>query len=457
MGGVMRTECRSARVALSVGAAVFAAFSAVGVGDAGAANLKGSEILGGVTRDIITSCGLGAALTYVGGGSNPAQVAMVSLAQQVAPMARELNATACDATKGAQALLIGLDGIAIAGANQVAGDSFEASPATDDCRDSIQGGKSVAVADCSVVGTACDQQKVTGTGTYTFASWRDVLAMVYGGQNHSAAPQLNADKTRNPARINCLGPVRQTLVNAWGTIFSDTGAPRTCRTGTCARLKHAFRLGDQSDTTDTFVRLVGLVPIPPYTTTSSPNPFAFPTKDGFATVNPFCNAGSATMNKGDSDYLDLDPIRRIADSGAVDATANRRGLEQVAEGYLTVANPPAVPGNDTRLDPTPVELSDYGASNRQNIGPDPNNSAWLSAQQAALAQRKGLGLVLPIEIPSNFGDEGVAYWSPSSAPGQAPVACDPGVFSPSLPDARRRGFARTANRRRAYFRFTWTQ
>jgi hypothetical protein len=414
--------------------ATFLLFGAGVASNASAQALRGSDTLEDVAKAVITDCGLGAVMSYVGGGSGAGQSAMTATppTQNIAPMSRELNGTACVAT--ASELLIGLDGIAIVGANQVPGsDSLETVVgAANNCRDSIQGEKSVAVTDCSVPGTACDNGVVSGPGTYTFTSWKDVLAVVYAGQNHSTAAQLLADKTRNPARIDCAGPVRQTLVNSWGTIFSDTTATPsvTCRTGTCNRLKHAFRRDDLSGTTDTFVGLVGLVAIPAFTTTSASN---FPTKNpATATVNPFCNAGSGTMNKGDSDYLDLDPIRRIADSEGV-LPDNRAGREQVAQGYGPPSNPPAVLGNDTRPDPAVTILADFGASNRQNVGPDPSNAGWTAAQQAELPKRRGLGVVLPVSFPTNFTLPDQAYWANTSA-GGPPVLCTPGVFAPVLPD-----------------------
>jgi len=381
-------------------------------------NLQGSDTLEDVTKDVINVCSLGTLINYVGGGSGTGQAAMVAGTQQIAPMSRELNNTAC--TASASQLLIGLDGIAIVAANQLIGDSTERTPddTNDDCSDSVSGGISLAVPGC----TAADG--CTTAGTYTFTSWKDVLAMIYGGQNHTTAAQLNANGTRNPARINCAGAVRQALVNNWSQIFSDNGAePQSCRSSNCGRLKHAFRRGDLSGTTDTFVGLVGLVPIPPFTTAFAGQ---LPTKDSAATANPFCNAGEAVMNKGDSDYLDLDPIRRIADS---DFAANARlGFEQVAEGYQAPSNPPSTPFLDNRTDPAVGVLADFAVSQAQNILPDPAIANSVALQRTALAARKGLGVVLPIEIPANYQDEIAAYFSTIPQGGE-PTICSPGAFA----------------------------
>jgi|GEM_PF-2298602 len=434
--------------------ATFLLFGAGAASNAAAAlALKGSDTLEDVARDVIAACpsAITAGITYLGGGSGGGEAAMIAATptQQIAPMSRELATTttpvACDGTKGAQELLIGLDGLAVVGANQLAGDSLEKTASTaDDCGDAIVGGKSVA---CTPNVDGCD-----ATGNYTFTDWRDVLAMVYAGQNHSAGaltiseaagvvdprynPPTAVHKVRNPVRINCSSLVRQNLVNSWGTLFADVGAtsPLSCRTGTCVKLKHAFRRGDLSGTTDTFNNLVGLITVPGFTTTTSPTSTLFPGIDGSATANPFCNAGDSPMNKGDSDYLDLDPIRRIADS---DSAANlRTGLEQIAEGWVAPSNPPAVHGNDTRADSAVTVLTDKSWSNFQNLGVDstlPGGvETWRTAvHQPEISVRRGLGLVLPVEIPTNYSDAQTAYWSSAPAIPTA-VVCAPGVFAPSL-------------------------
>jgi len=457
--------------------------------------LKGSDTLEDVTKDVIAACPALIAdttnqISYVGGGSGGGESAMIAATptQQIAPMSRALSTTAaigpltlcdlnvapgcttacstatdagctgtsptngkrvaCDSSKGAQELLVGLDGIAVVGANQTGGDSVgKTAAAADDCGDSIVGGQTVACTSGVDPGCAADN-------LYHFADWRDVLAVVYGGQYHSDAaggtpaltvnesplaadprycqtPAPVAHKVRNPARVNCAGTVRQNLVNSWGKLFADAGAgaPGVCRSGNCVKLKHAFRRGDLSGTTDTFVGLVGLIAIPAQTNCANGN---FPGISNAATANPFCNAGEAPMNKGDSDYLDLDPIRRIADSEAATFAVARQGMEQVSEGYRAPANPPTTRGNDNRTEPPVAVLKDLAYSNFQNIGFDPNNAGFaqfLTDEAAALAARNSLGLVLTIEIPTNFQDDQVAYWSPSTAAGQAPVKCAPGVFA----------------------------
>jgi ABC-type phosphate transport system substrate-binding protein len=386
--------------------------------------LKGSDTLEQVTKDVISLCSLGALISYIGGGSGTGQAAMTAGTQQMAPMSRELNGTACTATAGQ--LLIGLDGISILTSNQLFGDSIDqTTDLTDNCSDTIDGGLSLAVPGCTVA-DGCD-----ASGNYLFADWKDVMAVLYGGQNHTTATQLLATGLRNPARINCASTVRQALVNNWTAVFRDSLLdPQPCRATDCLRLKHAFRRGDQSGTTDTFVTLVGLLAIPPYTTASASN---LPVVDASATPNPFCNAGEAKMNKGDADYLDLDPLRRIVDS---DLAANGRlGFEQVAQGYQAPSNPPLNQFIDDRVEPPAAVMADYSNSSEANILPDPSITNSAALQKAALLTRKGLGVVLPIEVPGNFLDERVAYYSTVALSGE-PVLCTPGKYAPSIADTR---------------------
>ena len=299
---------------------------------------------------------------YIGGGSGAGQNAMTANppTQQIAPMSRQLNGTACTAlgaTIGQE--LIGLDGLAIVGANQVGGDSDQQSAATtDDCNDNITGGKVLNVPGCTAA-DGCD-----ASGNYTFTDWKDVLAMVYGGQNHNTAQAQLISGARNPQRINCNSSVRRALVDNWGNLFSTSASgAQSCRTGTCTKLRHAFRRDDLSGTTDSFVTLVGLVAVPANTTAFDPSPIFLPKPDAAAAANPFCNAGDAKMNKGDSDYLDLDPIRRSVDHIA----AGRVPLEQVGQAGL-----PAFGGNNSDANCAPagaIPPTDSSSSSVPNLLP----------------------------------------------------------------------------------------
>lgn len=452
------------------------AFLLLGVGAASTAQaqmftLKGSDTLELVTRDVINACtnpdgtALNTTMFYAGGGSGGGQSAMFSGLQQISPMSRELNGTSCVA--GAEELVIGLDGISIVGANQPGLDSESTSGPTS-CNDTISGGNRtmpVQFGGCSVaeIGSgACSPDGLT----YTFKSWKDVLAMVYGGQNNGTAAQLTSG-LRNPSRIDCGGNIRRTLVDSYGQIFTDSATgTANCRSTSCARVKHAFRRDDLSGTTDTFVSLVGLVTIPPFTTTFANG---VPKVDSAATANPFCNAGEQKMNKGDSDYLDMDPIRRISDSDT--AAHNRQGKEQVAQGFLGPINPPAgtlpptLPGSgDAREidDPAAVSsnnkllvaLPDNSHPAAQNWSYNPNITPLAgetAAQTTARSQqlqrdsyakfvtgtnagnaREGLGIVLPISVPSNYSPTSRAYWENPNVVSTAPVPCTVGKYAPSI-------------------------
>ena len=92
-----------------------------------------------------------------------------------------------------------------------------------------------------------------------------------------------------------MNPVRQALVDSYGNIFQDVPPTQSCRTGTCTKLRHAFRRDDLSGTTDTFVSLVGLTTIANPTKAFANNS---PTPDRAAVANPFCNAGEQADEQG---------------------------------------------------------------------------------------------------------------------------------------------------------------
>jgi ABC-type phosphate transport system substrate-binding protein len=424
-----------------------ATFLTLGLGAASQANaqllMKGSDTLEDITKDAVSAAGLSAVITYVGGGTTGGQAAMTASppTQQIAPMSRQLNGTACTtlgATVGQE--LIGLDGLSMVGANQTQGDSDDQSASTaDNCNDNITGGLVLNVPGCTA-NDGCD-----ASSNYTFADWKDVLAMVYGGQNHNTTlngnpnPQL-VSGARNPTRINCNSPVRRALVDNWGNLFQAGTGAQSCRTPNCTKLRHAFRRDDISGTTDTFVGLVGLVGIPAYTTAFDPTPTFLPKPDAAAAANPFCNAGEGKMNKGDADYLDLDPIRR-----SVDHTASgvRPPLEQVGEAGL-----PAFGGNNNDANcapPAPGIPTNSASSSVPNLLP----SHVIAGSQALLQDELGfpgggsaalrpitrtcLGLVLPIAMPGNYTAP-EAYFGASEDGATPPVPCsiDPVTGTPVM-------------------------
>jgi hypothetical protein len=363
-------------------------------------------------------------------------------------MARQLNGLACTTLGGALGQeLIALDVFTVVGANQVGGDgNGQTATTVDDCNDDITGGLVLHVPGCSVA-DGCD-----ANSDYTFTDWRDVLAMIYGGQNHNTSQAQLISGARNPQRVNCRNPVRRALVDAWGNLFSTGTGGQACRSQSCSKLRHAFRLDDDSPAAEDFVGLIGMVSVPPFTTAFDPSPTFLPKPDASATANPFCNAGEAKMNKGDADYLDLDPIRR-----AVDQTPGTRiALEQVGEGSLPQFggnnnDDNCLDGDSTQPGIQPqVPPTNSSTSSVPNLGPSqviPNSVALLRDELgftdpigpqvgAAITKpntRVCLGLVLPIVIPPNYTTQD-AYFGASADGLTPPVPCsiDPVTGTPVM-------------------------
>ena len=446
---------------LITGAAFVAVSAAAGTASA-QLQLKGSDTLELVTKDVITACGLDSQITYIGQGSGAGQSAMTATTptQHVAPMSRQLNGGAC--TTPARQLMIGLDGIVIVAKNPAHGD-----PST--CTDDVGGGTAgaggvpaplvmtniptqfvVCTSDtnCSAFGTTCDTvhqyclpggtlglcnntQGCSPDGTYTFDSgtastaddWKDVLAQIYGGQNHTTAAQLitdaaetNADGTaictggrtckRNPDRINCANPIRGVLLSNYQSIIRTP----TCTVGTpeCVKLRHAFRRDDLSGTTDAFQALVGLVSIAPFTTLRSTVGAANAPEiaDTAAVASPFCNAGTAALNKGFTDGLDLDPIRRACSAGPA---PDRLALESVCQGFGPPTNSDAAcyvaGGSPSVLSPNNYPQRDRSAPQGRGLlaGGSVDTVAALANDYLLTNATKPrcLGVVLPVSIPTD--------------------------------------------------------
>jgi hypothetical protein len=309
--------------------------------------LKGSDTLEKVTTDVLAACpaATAAGTSYLGTGSTAGENAMTAGTQTVAPMSRFLNPTvgvcngAPSGTPGfvagaggvtAEGLVIGLDGVSIvAGAanatacgGALAYTTAHSFPVTDST--------GAAVMNCS----GCDP----GTNTYHLTDWKDVLAIVYAGKTHAMT-----GTTRD-----CANAVRSSLVNNWGSLFEGT-----CSGASCTQLKHAFRRADLSGTTDTFLGLVGLNSMPLASTVAGAT----------AKQIDFCNANSAVLFGGNSDYLDNDPIRRPCDANE-DACGKdgQRGLVTVIE----------VPGNLTNAQNYPTTQCQLGKF--RLLKPSTNNS-----------------------------------------------------------------------------------
>jgi hypothetical protein len=471
------------------GAAFLAVSTAAGTASAQLL-LKGSDTLELVTKDVITSCGLTGAIEYIGGGSGTGQAAMSAGTQHVAPMSRQLNNAQC--TTNSRQLMIGLDGIVVVAKNEAHTD-----PTTGACNDNIgdtttpitmtgipaQFVNCTSNTNCTALGTTCDTvrgfcvpggtlglcnitQGCSPDGTYTFDNgngvggddWKDVLAQIYGGQNHTAAPQtvtdateVNADNTavcftaafvaaagnptcsatmacaagtycnagtcgnlvpdttkprnckRNTARIDCTNPVRGVLLASYGSIISTPNCSQA--TPECVKVKHAFRRDDLSGTTDAFQALVGLVAIAPFTTIRSTSTGGPEIADFAAVASPFCNAGTAALNKGFTDALDLDPYRRACSAGPA---PDRFGLENVCEAWALPNNSDAgcyvAGGNPAVLSPNNYPQRDHSAVQGRGFLPAGVTETVTTLQadiQGNTTKPRCLGVVVPISIPTD--------------------------------------------------------
>jgi len=161
-------------------------------------------------------------------------------------------------------------------------------------------------------------------------------------------------------------------------------------------------------------------------------------------AHPFCNAGTARMNRGDADYLDLDPIRRAADQ-----TPTRTALEQIDWGGLPVLgganNDSACDDGDSTIpgvQPSPP-CPNSSSSSAPNVLPSQvvmNSMAQLQDELGfpggGVAVTKPvshtcLGLVLPIGIPSNYTTAD-AYFGAEATTAPVPCSIDPGLGIPVM-------------------------
>jgi hypothetical protein len=298
-------------------------------------DLMGSDTLEALTRDLVTSdcrsflpppndttvdssnnSQLKAFLNYVGGGSGTAASAMISQltggSQQVAgPMSRAFNAAECNTAESAkpgtkataQGVVIGLDGIVVVSDSQH----------TETC-----GGGHTVHGDDSQPGP-----KFSNLPVIT-ATWKQQLKTLYTGYDAANSAQ------------DCKSAARQALAADYKSMF-DAGC--TDSTVCPGGMTHAFRRGDRSGTTDTFLSLIGAPSI-----TLAIDPF---TNLFSVTKTPFCNGKEGEDN---------DPIRRTC-----------LPSEQVCEydGTLGLVLPIVVPTN------TNETAALYNASNTSDPAVSP--------------------------------------------------------------------------------------
>ena len=287
--------------------------------------LQGSDTLEEVTKTILATCSgaTSAGITYSGGGSGTGETAMSTTpaTQKEAPMSRFFNASTavCAFSTTMEGLVIGLDGLAVVGGSVNAGARCGGALVKDTVTFNVSG-------TCP----GCDSPGVytIGGGTAGFAGWKDVLKLVYTGLDHTSS-----------TTPDCNSATRKALVANYGKLFQSG-----CTTGTCPQgLKHAWRRGDASGTTDVFLAalgspLKGLASAQIANTTPAKNWFCNATP--LVTVNPppFLNT-NGTINNGTastglsfggaSDYMDGDPIRVQCDTVLSDDDGNLVSGDQV--------------------------------------------------------------------------------------------------------------------------------
>ena len=290
--------------------------------------MAGSDTLEAITADLIGDNCDGAAaysglispfLSYIGGGSGNAPNAMIaqltaqSDAQLAGPMSRPLSATECTnaaatgATLNASGIVLALDGVAI-----VADSQNSAACGGTHTTGQTPGPDAVGY---SSGPNYSEMLGFQGTfpyagGTYTLGGgaaqptpWKDLLRLLFTGLRNSDANPASSAAT---LRGNCASPERRALAASYSLLFKGG-----CTSGACTELRHLFRRGDLSGTTDTFLALIGA----PSNVLSS----------GKVTKTAMCNG---------LENQDIDPIRRPCIDG-----------EQVceADGSLGLLLPIVVP------------------------------------------------------------------------------------------------------------------
>jgi hypothetical protein len=265
--------------------------------------LKGSDTLEPVVSDVLANkCAtamLNAVLTYAGGGSGGGNDAMLAGTQVIAPMSSALSNDPTEShcashPTSAEGMVVGLDGISVvvdASSSEHCGGGHANRP------DEPTSAPTPPFSQYRLSGTLSGTAGyVAGAGMAAGTGWKDILLLLYTGIDHSGVK-------------GCNSQARQDLAADYANLFQNgCSANANCPNG----IKHAYRRGDLSGTTDTFLGLIG-----------GPKP---------ATL-PFCNG---------SDVDDNDPVRRNCDPS-----------EQVCEydGTLGLVLPVVVPtfSNDTTV------------------------------------------------------------------------------------------------------------
>lgn len=215
---------------------------------------------------------------YSGGGSGGAENAMAAATpvQQTGPMSRALGGGpgkgACASSNNlaaASGIVLGIDAVRIFASNAVISAN----------QTSCNGATTTAACTQDPSGLVYSGSVGNGTVTMTFANWRDVLALLYGGLDRSVSPNV----------VDCTSAKRALLVSAWTNLFQNTTSCPNSTNGTA--LTHAWRRDDNSGTSDVFSNLAGFQAAEHDQFGNATAKFAVSASavNGFGT-SPYCNA-----------------------------------------------------------------------------------------------------------------------------------------------------------------------
>jgi hypothetical protein len=376
-----------------------ATFLVVSAGAAGAGALaepnpyQGSDTLFNVTRLSLTSIGQVAA-DYVGGGSGNGQAAMAAspVTQTTAPMSRMINngggvCTFNGGTNGSTAtnasgVVVGLDAVDIfASTNTGASAACTGGPA---------GGNGI----------------LNSGGSIHATTWKDALALVYGGKDNQTGV------------VDCNQASRVALVATWSNLFQNacangstvcTDANHSTGTGVVsgtAPLWHAWRRDEASGTSDVFSSILGLSPS---TSTSAVHGFG---------ASPYCNAlnwdvttnTAGTCNNKTSGLFN--PHTQFTGPGGVLDPADTTGVHRMPppgiNGLAVWGSAPAVftfKGQKIAFDVLPTEMQDNDPIRRPCYGGSTKVSGKVGEDVCNIDG--SLGLVLPMvdtDFVANIAD-----------------------------------------------------
>jgi ABC-type phosphate transport system substrate-binding protein len=311
-------------------AAFLAAGASAASAGAQALQMKGSDTLEPITKNVIGGTGATnpcsvAALTsfiqYIGTGSSNGENAIIASGsvQYVAPMSRALGSSAAVCTgheTTAQGIKFARDGLVIVADTE----------ATHTCG----GGNANDPANPGFV-----------TNSDLGAPWKHTLRVLFTGLPNNPPDNTGQD---------CNSAERNAFVNAYSTVFPVGCTPAS----TCTKIRHLYRRGDASGTTDTFLNLIGAPSVTRDATTNA------------VTKTPFCNGGYST----------------------VDATLNQKKFWETTNGA-------AVP-DSTGLDKSDDDLIRVNCG---NVGS--GNAEFASTRSEQVCEFDGtLGLLLPIVVPA---------------------------------------------------------